>query len=72
MIQLVASPEKFDGKRATVRGFYLAIGRPPDVVAYVLFLHKEDAENNLGNSVWVVPNEQMLRDQESLTACMSS
>jgi hypothetical protein len=66
LIQLVTSPEKFNGKVVLVRGFFLVVGRPHDVVSYTLFLHKEDAENNLGNSVVVVPNEQMKRDQEKI------
>jgi len=65
LIQLVASPEKFSGKSVVVRGFLL-IGGPHDVVSYTLFLHKEDAENNLGNSVVVVPNEEMKKEQEKI------
>jgi hypothetical protein len=57
-------PGKFNGKAVLVRGFLLIT--PHDVVSYTLFLHKEDAENNLGNSVDVVPNEQMKRDQEKI------
>jgi hypothetical protein len=64
LVQLVASPEKFNGKAVLVRGFLLIT--PHDVVSYTLFLHKEDAENNLGNSVDVVPNERMKRDQEKI------
>ncbi len=66
LIQLIANPEKFDGKLVAVRGFYLVVGRPPDLVACSLFLHKEDAENNLGNQVTIVPNEQMTRDKEKI------
>jgi hypothetical protein len=66
LIQLVASPEKFNGKLVVVRGFLLIAGRPHDVVGYILYLHKEDAENNLGNSVVIVPSEQMKRDQEKI------
>ncbi len=66
LIQLIASPEKFDGKSVAVRGFFLVAGRPHDVVGCFLFLHKEDAENDLGNSIIVVPNEMMTKDQEKI------
>jgi len=66
LIRLVASPEKFNGKLVLVRGFLLIVGRSPDVVGYMVYLHKEDAENNLGNSVVIVPSEQMRKDQEKI------
>jgi hypothetical protein len=72
LIQLVASPEKFNGKLVLVRGFLLIAGRPHDVVGYILYLHKEDAENNLGNSVVIVPSEQMKRDQEKIDRMSSN
>jgi hypothetical protein len=66
LIQLIVNPERFDGKSVVVRGFFLAAGRTHDLASHYLFFHKEDAENNLGNSIVVVPSDQMTRDQEKI------
>lgn len=67
LIRLIASPEKFDGKLVTVRGFLVADWSGHDNHAVgVLYLYKEDADNDLGNSVLVIPNEQMRRDAEKI------
>jgi hypothetical protein len=66
LIELLASPERFDGKLVTVRGFLLVLGGRHDIIGYVLYLHKEDAENALANSVSVTPNEQMGKDREKI------
>ena len=68
LIQLIATPEKFDGKQVTVNGF-LVIGEHPEFFGQqpVLYLNEEDSKNLLlGNSVWVVPSEQMRRDREKI------
>ena len=68
LIQLIANPEKFDGKVVSVDG-YLMIGEHPEFVGQqpILYLHEEDAKNLLlSNSVWVVPSDQMLRNRETL------
>lgn len=66
-IELVAVPDRYEGKVITVRGF-LRIGERPETNqgAPILYFHREDFENALGNSFWVEPNEQMRRDQEKL------
>jgi hypothetical protein len=66
LVRLLANPQEFDGKIVFVRGFLLVVGAPHDLVDYSLYLHREDAENNLGNSVVVVPNENMIRDREKI------
>jgi hypothetical protein len=66
LTELIANPEKFDGKLITVRGFFLVSGRHHDIVAYFLCLSREDAENDLGNSIMVVPNAQMQKGLEKI------
>jgi hypothetical protein len=66
LIQLIANPEKFEGDPVTVLGFLVMSGHHGGFVATVLYFHKEDAENLLGNSVLVVPNDQMRRDDERI------
>lgn len=68
LIQLIANPEKFDGKLVAVNGF-LSLGEHPEFVGQqpILYMNQEDAKNLLlGNSVWVVPSDQMRRDQEKI------
>ena len=61
IIQLIATPEKFDGRLVTVIGF-LGIGERA-----FLCLHREDAEHLLAsNSVAVIPSEEMKRHREQL------
>jgi hypothetical protein len=64
-IQLIANPEKFDKTLITVRGFLVMEGHR-DVVASALYLHREDAENQLDNSVLVEASDQMRRDEEKI------
>jgi hypothetical protein len=62
MIQLIATPQRFDGKLVLVDGF-LAMAREYPA----LFLHREDLENALlSNAVWVDPTEQMGRDRDKI------
>jgi hypothetical protein len=66
LIQLMANPEKFDGKLVTVQGF-LRIGQEPKHgIEAVLYLHEEDAKNLLGNLVLVTSSDQMWRDREKI------
>jgi hypothetical protein len=49
LIQLIANPEKFDGKLIRVIGFLRL-----EFEGNVLYLHREDYENAiLGNGIWV-------------------
>jgi hypothetical protein len=49
LVQLIASPEKFDGKLIRVVGFLRL-----EFEGNVLYLHRQDYENAiLGNGIWV-------------------
>ena len=62
MVQLLATPEKFDGKRIVVLGF-LQIHQEADL----LYLSKEDYDNViLGNTLWVDVTEEMGKRRETL------
>jgi hypothetical protein len=64
-IQLMSTPDKFDGLLVSVIGF-LVIGHDGGATATFLYLHKEDADNLLGNGVLVIPSDQMQRDDEKI------
>jgi hypothetical protein len=66
LIALLANPEKFDGKEITVLGYLLIDRQKKHIPEASLFLHEEDANNLLPNSVKVLPSEQMLRDEEKI------
>ena len=67
LIQLLANPDKFDGKLVTVQGFLNLEHEKHHGARGFLFLHPEDANHLLGsNAADVVPSEQMLRDQEKI------
>ena len=66
LVQLIANPEKFDGKLIRVIGFLRL-----EFEGNVLYLHREDYENDiLGNGIWVdVTPEmmiEMMRQEKSL------
>jgi len=62
LIQLIASPEKFDGKMVSLVGF-LGI-EPEDARVY---LSREDYQQYIpGNGVWVDVNKDMLRNVEDI------
>ena len=62
LVQLIATPERYDGKLVSVVGF-LAFGFEGDWLS----LHKEDYDNGIGaNAVRVDRTKQMLRDIEKL------
>ena len=64
MVQLLASPEKFDGKLVRVFGF-LRLEFEGDA----LYLHREDDTQGLTrNALWVDRTDAMEREQEKLNA----
>jgi len=63
LVQLIASPERFDGKLIRVIGF-LEI----TFEGNVLYLHREDYENAiLGNGIWVNVTPEMFENSKSLS-----
>jgi hypothetical protein len=63
LVQLIANPEKFDGKLIRVIGF-LEI----EFEANVLYLHREDYENAiLGDGIWVDVTPEMTKNSKSLS-----
>ena len=66
LVQLIATPEKFDGKMVTVRGYLESMGAHHDSTAHFLSLGREDAQNRLDNAVVVAASEQMRRDEEKI------
>jgi hypothetical protein len=66
IIQLLANPEKFDGKLVDIRGYLVIEHQPRHASQAAIWLHEEDARNILGNEIGVVPSEQMLRDEEKI------
>lgn len=66
MVDLLANPEKFNGKLVTVIG-YLFIGNRGINADSVLCLNREDWENGLGNGMGVVPSQNMHRNWQELT-----
>jgi hypothetical protein len=62
MLQLIATPEKFDGKLVAVIGF---LSLEPEGCA--IYPNKEDYENViLENALWLDVPESMLKDREKL------
>ena len=67
MVDLLANPEKFNGKLVTVIGYLFIGNRGVDADA-ILCLHWEDWENGLaGNCIGVVPSQNMVRNWQELT-----
>lgn len=66
MIVLLSNPEKFDGKIVELRGFLSLDHQVHHAPMAFLFLHEEDANNLLGNSILVLPSEQMVSDEEKI------
>lgn len=57
MVQLIANPEKFDGKLIRIIGF-LRLEFEGDA----LYLHREDYENGImGDAIWVDVNSEITR-----------
>ena len=62
LVQLIANPEKFDGKLIRVIGF-LRLEFEGDV----LFLHREDYENALlGDGIWVDTTPEVMKQKAAL------
>jgi hypothetical protein len=63
LVQLIANPERYDGKLVNVEGFLPFGGVDGDEI----FLGKADYENGIqANGVWVERTKQMLRDRAKL------
>jgi hypothetical protein len=61
MVQLMANPEKYEGKLIGTEGF-LMLGENP-----ALYLHQEDADHALiMNALWVETTEGMRRHRDEL------
>ena len=62
VVQLIATPEKFDGKLISVIGFLRL-----EHEGYLLYLGKEDYDNVvLANALWVDATEEMGKNREKL------
>jgi hypothetical protein len=62
LVQLIASPEKFDGKLIRVIGFLRL-----EFEGNVLYLHREDYENALlGDGIWVDVTPEMKKQAKTL------
>jgi hypothetical protein len=66
VIELMASPEKFDKKVVEVTAFLVIERQPRHAPQATLWLHQEDAKNMLPNGVGVIASEQMLKDEERI------
>lgn len=66
LIELISTPEKFDGKMVRVDGFLRIHHGKPGITVSMLYLHKEDADYFLSNSVLVDVNDFILRSKEKL------
>jgi hypothetical protein len=60
LIELIATPQEFDGKLVSVVGFLMLEERA------VLGLHREDVEQDLPNAIGLVATGEMRRHQEEL------
>jgi len=62
MVQLIATPEKFDGKAVLVVGFLRL-----EFEGNCLYLHKEDYEHSITkNGVWIVRNAVINAKRDTL------
>jgi hypothetical protein len=62
LVQLIANPEKFDGKLVRVIGFLRL-----EFEGNVLYLHREDYENAiLGDGVWVDVTPEIAKQTKAL------
>jgi|SRR5690348_9531462 len=63
IVQLIATPERFDGKSVSVVGF-LSLEYPE---GYLLYLHKQDYDEGLlENSLWIDATEAMAKNRTEL------
>ena len=63
LIQLIANPDKFDGKLVRVIGFLRL-----DFEGTVLYLHREDYENDLRNGIWVDATLDLWKQEKTLNS----
>ena len=62
LVKLIATPDKFDGRRIIVMGFMNV-----EFEGNAVYLHKDDFENNLfSNGLWIDLTEQQKREIDSL------
>lgn len=62
LVQLIANPEKFDGKLVRVIGFLRL-----EFEGNVLYLHREDYENAiLGDGIWVDTTPEIMKQSKTL------
>jgi hypothetical protein len=60
LIQLIANPDKYDGKFVRVIGFVRL-----EFEGNAMYLHREDYENSLlKNAVWIDPTSEMMKQRE--------
>ncbi len=61
IVQLIANPEKYDGKLVATAGFLMLGERP------ALYLHQEDADHALiENALWLDTTDKMRRHRDEL------
>jgi hypothetical protein len=62
LVQLITTPERFDGKLVRVIGFLRL-----EFEGNVLYLHREDYEHSiLGNGIWVDVTPEMAKQRKTL------
>ena len=61
LVQLIANPEKFDGKQIRVIGFLRL-----EFEGNVLYLHREDYENSLFDGIWVDVTPEITKEKKML------
>lgn len=61
LVQLIANPEKFDGKQIRVIGFLRL-----EFEGNVLYLHREDYENSLFDGIWVDVTPEITKERKTL------
>jgi len=66
IVELLVAAEKFDGQRIEVIGYLEIIQEPRHPVRSFLYLHEEDAEHWLPQSIPVFPSDKMIEDIEQL------
>jgi len=63
IIDVIANPEKYEGQKVAVIGFLVIEREPRHPIRASLHVHEEDAKRYLGNSVSIIPSQQMLKDR---------
>jgi len=66
LLQLIASPQSFDGKRVLVFGYCRL-----EFEALAIYLNKEDYDYDLGNSVWLdMPMDEITPEKQAIEYCL--